>query len=217
MTRILRCAAIAAATLACTATPALADDEYITDQVAPAWTAGSAESCADPVTAPLLSAFKDNDFYALAPGGDFENGAGGWQLTGGASVETSGTGLLGSGDGALALPVGASGTSPTFCVDERYPHFRLTVSDVDGFDDTNVRVEVVYPGLAKDNVRKAKDVKAHRNRGWELSDRINLDPLHGLKKGAGWRLVAVRVSVPSGKPGAKVHVDDVLIDPRARA
>jgi len=217
MTRILKCAAIVGAALACTATPALADDDFTTEQVTPAWTAGSAESCADPVTAPLLSAFKDNDFYALAPGGDFENGAGGWELAGGASVETTGAGLLGAGDGALALPVGASATSPTFCVDERYPHFRLAYAPGTGTVDTTMRVDVLYPGLQKDNVHKAKDLTAKRDKSWALSDRIKLDPLRGLKKGAGWRLVALRLSVTDGKPGAMVRVDDVLIDPRARA
>ena len=80
-----------------------------------------------------------------------------------------------------------------------------------------MRVDVLYPGLQKDNVHKAKDLKAKHDNSWELSDRIKLDPLRGLKKGAGWRLVALRLSVTDGKPGAKVRVDDVLIDPRARA
>jgi len=171
------------------------------------------------LVAPLLSSFDDDDLYAPAPGGGFDGGAGGWQLENGASVggASSGLNVLGMSTGSLSLPAGASAVSPTFCVDERYPHFRFSFVQESLEEDADIRVEVVYPGLAKDNVRKAKDVKAHRNRGWELSDRIDLDPLHGLKKGAGWRLVAVRVSVPSGKPGAKVHVDDVLIDPRARA
>ena len=113
------------------------------------------------------------------------------------------------------MPVGASATSPTFCVDERYPHFRLAyapgAADVDG----NLRVEVVYPGLTEKNVRKAKDLKAAHGRSWELSDRIKLDPTHGLKRG-GWRLMAIRLTARDGKPGASVRVDDVLIDPRAR-
>src|SRR3954467_5120379 len=103
MSRILKCAAIAGATLMCSAAPALADDEYTTEQVAPAWTAGSTESCTDPDVAPVLSGFKDDDFYAVAPGGDFEGGAGGWQLDGGASVVSAGGGLgvLGASSGAL--------------------------------------------------------------------------------------------------------------------
>lgn len=217
MSRIRTVAAVAGAVLACSATPAFADDEYSTQEVAPTWTAASAESCADPITAPVLSAFKDDDFYALAPGGDFEAGAAGWQLDDGAAIAASDGSLLGASNGALVLPVGASATSPTFCVDERYPHFRFGYAQHSGPSDTNLRVEVVYPGLEKDNVRKAKDVKAKHDKSWELSDRVKLNPLHGLKKGAGWRLVAIRLSVKDGKPGSAVRVDDVLVDPRARA
>src|SRR6188768_991987 len=190
MSRILKCAAIAAAALLCTTSTALADDEYTTETVAPAWTAGSAESCADPDVAPLLSAFKDADLYAPAPGGDFEAGAAGWQLDGGASIVASEGSLLGASNGALELPIGASATSPTFCVDERYPHFRLAYAPGVADVDSNLRVEVIYPGLTDKNVRKAKDLKAAHGRGWELSDRIKLDPTHGLKRG-GWRLMAI--------------------------
>ena len=38
MTRIAKSVALAAAALACTASPALADDEYTTDDVRPSWT-----------------------------------------------------------------------------------------------------------------------------------------------------------------------------------
>ena len=118
--------------------------------------------------------------------------------------------------GALDLPVGSSAVSPLFCVDERYPHFRFSYAQESVDEDSDVRVEVIYPGLAKDNVRKAKDLKAQHGRGWRLSDRIKLDPTRGLKRG-GWRLLAVRIEVRDGKPGTHVRVDDVLIDPKARA
>lgn len=218
MYRLTKSLAVAAAALACTASPAVADDEYSTDYVVPSWTAASAESCADPDFTPLLSAFKDDSFYAPAPGGAFEDGAAGWLLEGGATVDAAARGLdiLGPSAGALDLPVGGSATSPTFCVDERYPHFRFSYAQESLESDADVRVEVVYPGLASKNVRKAKDLKAHRGRGWELSDRIKLRPDHGLKHG-GWRLVAIRISVQSGRPDARVRIDDVVVDPRMRS
>jgi hypothetical protein len=74
---------------------------------------------------------------------------------------------------------------------------------------------VLYPGLEKNNVRKARDLGARRGRGWQLTDRIKLDPTHGLKRG-GWRLVALRITVTNGKPGSLVRIDDVIVDPRAR-
>ena len=218
MHRIIKTAAIAAATLACTASPAFAeDDEFTTETVRPSWTAASAESCADPDVAPLLLSFKDDDFYAPAPGGTFNDGAEGWQLDGGATL-AGGHGafrLFGTGGGELVLPVGASATSPTFCVDERYPHFRFAYAQTSAEEDADVRVEVIYPGLADKNVRKAKDLKAKHGKGWALTDRIKLNPTHGLKRG-GWRLLAVRVTVKTGKADTGVRLDDVLIDPRAR-
>jgi len=218
MDRLTKSVAVAFAALACTASPAFADDDYSTEAVSPSWTAASAESCADPDVAPVLSAFKDDGLYAPAPGGAFEDGAAGWQLDGGATVAPAADGLsiLGTSSGALDLPVGASATSPTFCVDERFPFFRFTYAQQAADADANLRVEVLYPGLAKDNARKARDLSARRGRGWQLTDRINLDPMHGLKRGAGWRLVALRLSVRDGKPGATVSVDDVIVDPRAR-
>jgi hypothetical protein len=215
MHRIITTAIVATATLVVTASPAFADDEYTTDTVAPSWTAGSAESCADPEVSPMLAAFKDDDLYSHAPGGTFDDGPAGWQLAGGATVAPATSGIFGSSGGALALPVGASATSPTFCVDERYPHFRFGFAQDSEQEDADVRVEVLYPGLADKNVRRAKDVKAKHGRGWELSDRVKLNPTHGLKRG-GWRLVAVRFQVKDGKPGASVRIDDVLVDPRAK-
>ena len=218
MNRLIICAAIAGAAFVCAASPAAAQDEYTTDRVAPSWTAESAESCTDPETAPLLSAFKDDDFYAPAPGGTFEDGARGWQLDGGAFVAaTPGqTTVTGTSDAALELPAGSTATSPTFCVDERYPHFRFLFAQGTEKAEAVVRVEVLYPGLADKNVRKATDIKAKFEGRWELSDRIKLEPDHGLKRG-GWRLVAVRLSLKEAKPGSQVRIDDVLIDPRARA
>jgi hypothetical protein len=218
MNRITRTVAVAATAFLCTAAPAFADDGFTTESVAPSWTAASSASCTDPDTAPLLSAFGDNELYAPAPGGSFESGAGGWQLDGGASVAPADGGLqvLGTSTSALDLPVGASAVSPTFCVDERYSRFRFSFAQASALADANVRVEVLYPGLEKDNVRKEKDLKANHGRGWQLSDRINLDPMHGLKS-HGWRLLALRIEVTDGKPGADVRVDDVVVDPKARA
>jgi hypothetical protein len=218
MTRIAKSAALAAVAVACTASPALADDEYTTDAIRPSWTAASAESCTDPEVSPLLAAFKDDAVYAPAPGGAFETGPAGWQLEGGASIGSAfgGLGVLGASAGALDLPVGGSATSPTFCVDERYTHFRFAYAQDSQVADADVRVEVLYPGLAEKNVLKVEDLKAQRRRGWQLTNKINLHANHGLKRG-GWRLVAIRIWVRSGKPGARVRVDDVLVDPRLRA
>jgi hypothetical protein len=192
----------------------VAAGDFTGETADPVYTPASAQSCADPETAPLLAPFKDSQLYFTAPGGDFERGAAGWELEGGAGIvdAPAGLGILG-GSHALALPVGARATSPEFCVDERYPHFRFTQAQL-GDSKAKLKVSVVYPGLTK-NVRHAKDLDPKRET-WSLTDRIDLQPRFGLKKG-GWRLVALRFSVEKGETASDVQIDDILVDPRGRA
>ena len=173
------------------AAPAQADEtsdapEFTGETATVQSTAETRETCRDPHVAPLLQSFKDNGLYFLAPGGDFEGGAAGWQLEGGAAVAggSSAFSPLGSGQHSLRLRAVAA-TSPAFCVDERYPHFRVTVGQL-GPEKAKVRVSVVYPGLEK-NVRKEADVDADEKHRWRLSKRLNLKPTLGQRRG-GWRL-----------------------------
>ena len=193
------------------AAPAQADDETVTVQS----TAETQLTCQDPEVAPLLSEFKDNDLYFLAPGGDFEHGTDGWTLEDGARIAggSSVFSPFGSGDHSLQLPVGSAATSPAFCVDERYPRFRMSVGQL-GAKKAEVQVSVVYPGL-RDNVRKAGDVTADEKQRWRLSNKLNLDPQRGLKRKA-WRLVALRFEVLKSDAAGDARVDDVLVDPKMR-
>ena len=63
-----------------------------------------------------VRALSDPISYTLVPGGDFESGAAGWKLTGGASRHVGnepGFYLRGAGDNrSLYLPAGSSATSP---------------------------------------------------------------------------------------------------------
>jgi hypothetical protein len=198
------------------ATPAHADEVGSTDEtVAVQSTAATRETCTDPQVAPLLQDFKDRELYFVAPGGDFEDGAAGWQLEGGATIASGSSAFapLGSGQHSLQLRAGSAATSPAFCVDERFPTFRVTVGQL-GRRKARVRVSVVYPGLEK-NVRKEADVDADEKDRWRLSNRLNLHPTHGLKRG-GWRLVALRFEVVKEEVGADARIDDVLVDPRMR-
>ena len=140
--------------------PAMADESTATpdftgETVTAQSTTATQQTCSDPDVAPLLSSFKDDSLYFVAPGGDFEDGAPGWQLDGGAQIGSGSSVLapLGAGGSSLRLPAGSAATSPAFCVDERYPKFRLTVGQL-GTAKGKVSVSVVYPGLQK-NVRHA--------------------------------------------------------------
>ncbi len=120
---------------------------------------------------------------------------------------------FGSGRSSLQLPAGSVATSPAFCVDERYPHFRLSVGQL-GRRKAHVRAYVVYPGLRK-NVRTAGDVDADEKQSWRLSKRLDLEPTFGQKRG-GWRLVALRFEVDKLEQGADARIDDILVDPLRR-
>jgi hypothetical protein len=207
------------AALATAAPAAAADagdaDEFTGDTVAVNSTPETLETCRDPDVAPLLQDFKDDDLYFVAPGGDFESGTDGWLLEGGASIGAGSSAFapLGSGGSSLQLPAGAVATSPAFCVDERFPHFRITVGQL-GSRKARIRVSVVYPGL-EHNVRKEADVDADGKHPWKLSKKLNIKPDYGRKL-RGWRLVALRFEGVKADDGADARVDDVVVDPRMR-
>jgi hypothetical protein len=215
--RSIMLALVTAIAVAAPASAAEDDDAagFTGETVAVQSTRATQETCRDPETAPLLQEFKDNDLYFVAPGGDFEDGALGWELEGGAAVGNGSNALspFGSGQRSLQLPAGSAATSPAFCVDERYPHFRVTVGQL-GAKKATVHASVVYPGLRK-NVRSAGDADADDHHPWRLSKRLGIQPRFGLKRG-GWRLVALRFEVDKTAVGADVRVDDVLVDPRMR-
>jgi hypothetical protein len=199
------------------AAPAQADDEagFTGETVAVQSTAETRETCSDPDVAPLLQGFKDKALYFLAPGGDFEGDGAGWQLEGGATIAggSSAFSPLGSGQHSLRLRAGSVATSPAFCVDERYPFFRLTAGQL-GARKAKVSVSVVYPGLQK-NVRREGDVESDEKSRWRLSKRLDLEPRYGLKR-RGWRLVALRFEVLKEELGADARIDDILVDPMRR-
>jgi hypothetical protein len=62
--------------------------------------------------------------YEAAPDGGFESGAAGWTLAGGATVADGNEAYL-AGQKSLALPAGASATTPAVCVDLAHPTIRL--------------------------------------------------------------------------------------------
>jgi hypothetical protein len=101
------------ALLAWTATPAAADD-------------GSLLGCGYDAERPFLR-FLDPLPYTLLPGGDFESGAAGWRLSGGARVASGNEPwyLSGPGSHSLLLPAGSSATSPPMCMGLVLPVVRL--------------------------------------------------------------------------------------------
>lgn len=169
--------------------------------IAPA--AASASPCAgEPTSSQVFADFHDRDMYFLAPGGDFESGAG-WDLRDGAEVHFDGS------NSALALPGGSTAISPPICVAQGYPHGRMygaTASD----RKARVEVDVIYDG---EHGVDSADLKL-RDTELAPTDRFlldetafGLDPITGA---ASVRLVFESTGVSTAL------IDDVYIDPRAR-
>jgi hypothetical protein len=101
--------------------------------------------CADPVSHPF-QAWSDGAGYALAPNGSFENGAGGWTLTGEAAL-TSGNEpfqVRGANDAtSLSLPAGSSALSSPACVGTLSPTLRFFARNA-GSPASTLRVDAVY-------------------------------------------------------------------------
>jgi hypothetical protein len=200
-----------------TNSPIQADGQVLADTVHPETTAEGEATCAAPELFNPLTAFKDQRSYFVAPEGDFENPQlPGWQLEGGANVSDGGSAysVLGVDHTmSLTLPPGSTATSPEMCVDLNYPSFRFFVTQLEADTDAELAVDVIYPALAKNNVREARKFKLKAKQGWELSDDVKLEPQR-LGKQSGWRKVAVRFRVKPGKKAATYKVDDLLVDPR---
>jgi hypothetical protein len=100
-------------------------------------------TCDGQASAPAFLRWLDPSPYSLVPGGDFE-GAHGWQLSGGARVESGNEPFgLRSGSSSLFLPPGASATSPATCVGTLALTSRFVASNT-GSLLSPLKVEIVY-------------------------------------------------------------------------
>lgn len=86
-----------------------------------------APSCEPQPTTKAFAQWGDSRNYVLAPGGSFETGAPGWQLSG-ATVESGNESFYVGGRShtrSLKLDGGETATSPTICVGLEHPTIRL--------------------------------------------------------------------------------------------
>jgi hypothetical protein len=87
----------------------------------------------------------DGRLYRLIPGGDFENGAPGWTLSGGAKIVSGNESFMvrGSGSYSLYLPPGSSATSPRVCAGLTDPNLRFFLAET-GASSGTLQVDVYY-------------------------------------------------------------------------
>lgn len=166
-----------------------------------------ANPCPDqtPITNPFLE-WGDTDDYFLAPGGDFESGAEGWELDG-ASLEP---GISSDQGTSLAIAPGDSATSPPICVAQGHRHARMFGAAVESRKSSraHVRVTVIYAdGAERVSVMHLDDEWAP-TRTIPLSEKDFDLESEGDTSSIQIRFEAVGAST--------ALLDDIFVDPRSR-
>lgn len=176
----------------------------------------SAPSCDDPPLAKPFLPWLDVADYTPLPGADFEGGGVGWSLTGGAAIAAGNEPFrVGGADDArsLALPAGASATSPAICVGLTYPTIRFFARRRSGgaLSLATLRVDVLVE-LSTGSVASLPIGTLLGDGSWQPTPPLlvvaNLLPLLPGEHTP----VAFRFSAQ----GADWSVDDVWVDPYSR-
>lgn len=189
------------ALVAATASPASAGDELL--------------GCGYQAEHPFLR-FLDPLPYTLLPGADFESGAAGWHLSGGARVVSGNEpwNLSGPGSRSLLLPSGSSATSPPMCMGLVLPIVRLVSSG--GAALSYLQVDAVYKD-ASGRQRSVTLLPAPLpTASWapslpmlQLAGTLNALTLNGLTTEISLRFTPRGLLFGSGT----WRIDDVYVDP----
>jgi hypothetical protein len=151
--------------------------------------------CATPTTTQAFADYGDANWYKRVDGGAFDGNAAGWTLNGGAAVV----------DGKLALPLGSSAVSAPVCVGHDEPTLRFF-----GAGTGTLAVSVQFQLLS----------------GVWLTLPIGLDAGTTWKPSPTFRMLANYLPAPGDYTNVRFvfapvlgawQIDDVFVDPRARA
>jgi hypothetical protein len=169
-----------------------------TAQVAPI---APLDACADNAISQPFAPYKDLNYYALAPGGTFDSGAG-WAFSGGANVVATDRGSV------LDMPSKAQATSPVMCITSDYPKARMWVRDLVGSEGVFFYVSYYVNG-AWTTPKNTGQVHGNKT-AWTLPGAVNVQPYST----PGWQ--QVRFTLVAGGTTSHFQVDDFWVDPRAR-
>jgi hypothetical protein len=170
----------------------------------------SASNCDEASSSQVFLPWYDVANYFLAPGGNFESGASGWTLTGGAGVVDGNEpwNVTGGGGSSLRIPAGGSATSPAICVGIEHPTIRFFEKSAGAALGSNLRVDVVFED-AGGTVRDLTIGRETRG-GWEVTPAyVVVANLLALLPGE-HTAVAFRFT-PEGT--GSWQIDDVHVDP----
>jgi hypothetical protein len=172
---------------------------------APSAGAGLGIACPG-ATAQVFRPWSDYALYASVPDGGFEARAAGWSLAGGAKVVAGNESfyLRSTADrSSLALPRGATATSPQMCIGLLSSKMRFVVSGPSG---STVRVQVVYRGLLSSVLGVLDGGTVTSNGTWTPSPQVSM--LGGVLP-----LLTQSVQFRFVSTGGTPQIDDVYLDP----
>jgi hypothetical protein len=158
-----------------------------------------------------------SDFAAYTPlaGGNFETGAAGWTLTGGAAVVAGNEpyNVGGAGTHSLSLPAGSSAVSAPICIDPTYPFYRLVARNAGGLSST-LRMEVLFLD-SHGNVKSTKSLDYRAtSTAWRPSGAAPIS-VFTARTTVSAAPIALRFS-PQGDRSGRWQIDDVFVDPYMR-
>ncbi len=173
---------------------------------------GSAPNCSDFETSQPFLPWADTTEYFLNPGGDFEDGAAGWDLDGNASVVGGNEPYYVNDTGdshSLSLAGGSSATSSTVCLGLEHPTMRFFVKKNSGSPLALLRVNVNFE---------------------DATGNVHTLPIGIVWGGGGWRPSTPMLVVANLLPllpgqytpvtftftphGGSWTIDDVYVDPK---
>jgi len=173
----------------------------------------SATDCGDPALTQPFKAWSDTSMYKQVENGDFETGADGWALSGGAKIVAGNASqqVGGASDHqSLLLPSGSSATTPPVCVGLNEPTLRFFARKNAGLLSTMSTWVDVQTSLG---VWVTLPLGVDLGGGWHPTMPMlviaNLLPLLPPD------MTAVRFRFAPLLGGAW-QIDDVYVDPRAR-
>lgn len=168
--------------------------------------------CGYEPTHPFLR-FLDPLPYILAPGADFESGAAGWRLSGGARVVT-GNEPWSTGSSSLLVPPGGSATSPPMCMGLVLPIVRFFSTG--GAALSYMQVDALYTDAAGRQRSVTLLPIGLPSKSWipnlpmlQLGGAINALSLNGLTTDISLRFTPRGLLFGSGT----WRIDDVYVDP----
>lgn len=167
----------------------------------------SATDCGDPELSQPFTRWLDSSYYKLVD--DFETGAGGWTLTGGARV-VDGNAPQREGARSLLLPAGSTATTPPVCVGLDEPTLRYFSRQGSG---------LVAPLTVTVQVQLSLGAWVTLPVGTDAGGAWGPSPVHPVVANLLTlsRSDKTAIRFKFAPAGGSWQIDDVFVDPRNRA